>query len=156
MRRFSRSFLAAAVAAGLLGGVGCAQPGPAVVQVTRAHPHLHRALARLREARRELEHAEEIFRGHREEAIGYVDKAIQQAEEGLREQGDNVSSAELSPGNDLEGRFPHMHHALEHLREARAQLESADPIFGGHRDRAIEATDHAIRQVEEGIHVAER
>jgi len=157
MSRFSRSFLALAVAGALCGGVGCAQPAP-VVQVSEAHPHMHDALAHLRASKRELEHAEEIFRGHRDEAIEHVDRAIHQVEDGLREQGDTVaSSAEAPLAHDFEdARFPRLRRALAHLREARNDLEAAEPIFGGHRDRAIEATDRAINQVEQGIHDAER
>jgi hypothetical protein len=51
-------------------------------------------------------------------------------------------------------RQPHMDRALEHLREARAALERAEPNKGGHRERAIELVDRAIAQVEEGIRFA--
>ena len=48
-------------------------------------------------------------------------------------------------------RQPHMHSALVHLRAARESLEKADPDKGGHRVKAIELVNDAIRQVEEGI-----
>jgi len=46
---------------------------------------------------------------------------------------------------------PHMNAALNHLRSAKQSLEAADPDKGGHRVRAIEHTNAAIREVEEGI-----
>jgi hypothetical protein len=46
---------------------------------------------------------------------------------------------------------PHMRAALEQLRAARQSLEKADPDKGGHRAKAIELVNGAIRQVEQGI-----
>ena len=50
---------------------------------------------------------------------------------------------------------PHMRAALEHLREAREQLEKATPNKGGHREKAIELIDRAMGQVKEGIELGE-
>src|ERR1700690_965077 len=50
---------------------------------------------------------------------------------------------------------PHMRAALEHLREARQQLEKAVPNKGGHREKAIELIDRAMDQVKEGIEFGE-
>ena len=46
---------------------------------------------------------------------------------------------------------PHMEAALEHLRAARAELEKAEHDKGGHRARAQQLVNDAIKQVEEGI-----
>ncbi|HEY2091442.1 MAG TPA: hypothetical protein VGJ81_06115 [Thermoanaerobaculia bacterium] len=46
---------------------------------------------------------------------------------------------------------PHMNTALEHLRLARTALEKADADKGGHRAAAIDLTDRAIHEVEEGM-----
>jgi hypothetical protein len=51
---------------------------------------------------------------------------------------------------------PRLEAALRHLREAREELSRAIPNKGGHRERALEFTDQAIRQVEEGIAVGNR
>jgi len=45
---------------------------------------------------------------------------------------------------------PHMSAAYGHLEQARAELERATPNKGGHRDRAMQAVDQAMRQIEEG------
>jgi hypothetical protein len=46
---------------------------------------------------------------------------------------------------------PHMRRALEHLRAARAELQSAEHDKGGWRVRAIENTDRAIHETERGM-----
>jgi len=46
-----------------------------------------------------------------------------------------------------------MRRALEHLRAARAELQSAEHDKGGWRVRAIENTDRAIRETEHGMAV---
>jgi hypothetical protein len=49
---------------------------------------------------------------------------------------------------------PNMESAREHLQQARASLDRAEPNKGGHRERAIELVDQAIAQVNEGIEFA--
>ncbi len=44
-----------------------------------------------------------------------------------------------------------MRRALEHLRAARAELQSAEHNKGGWRVRAIENTDRAISETERGM-----
>ena len=46
---------------------------------------------------------------------------------------------------------PEMTAALEHLREAKRNLESASHDKGGHRAKAIGHVNEAIREVEAGI-----
>ena len=46
---------------------------------------------------------------------------------------------------------PKMREALDELRSAAGKLEAADRDKGGHREKALELTRDAIRQVEEGI-----
>ena len=161
MNRFNRSLLAAAVAGGLCGGVGVVHArssnyAPSAQRLIK-YEHMHKALEHLREARKQLQDAEDIFHGHKGEALDHVDHAIKHAEEGLKEQGEAANPTHLPAAIKLaEERFPHVHHALDRLREARSELDSADKIFGGHREKAIEETDHAIHQLEEGIHDAEK
>jgi len=162
MNRFNQSLLAAAVVAGLCGSVGFIQVGSsnnarAAERLEPRYPHMHLALEHLREARKQLEDAEDIFKGHKGEALEHVDHAINHIEAGFKEHGEAALPGHLPPADKLaEERFPHVHRALARLREARAELDSADKIFAGHREKAIEETDHAIHQLEEGIHNAER
>ena len=159
MNRFNRCLLAAAVAGALSGGIGFVQAGASTnsqaAQRLAKHEHMHAALDHLREARKQMEDAEDIFHGHKGEAVEHVDNAIKHVEEGLKEQGEAAIPADLPPAKKLE-RFEHVHHALDRLREARTELDAADKIFAGHREKAIEETDHAIKQLEEGIHDAEK
>lgn len=48
-------------------------------------------------------------------------------------------------------KHPEMHRAMESLREARDELKSADDGLKGHRDKAVEEVNHAMRQIEEGL-----
>jgi hypothetical protein len=45
----------------------------------------------------------------------------------------------------------HMHAALHELKEARHELKEAKHDFGGHREAALKAVDHAIHQLEEAL-----
>jgi len=45
-------------------------------------------------------------------------------------------------------KHPHMHYALRELRVARTELKEAAHDFGGHRVKALEATDAAIKQID--------
>lgn len=51
---------------------------------------------------------------------------------------------------------PHMQNALDHLEAARGELQEATPGKGGHRERALELVNEAIRQVEMGMNFARR
>jgi hypothetical protein len=164
MNRIHRTLLSAVVIGGLGGGAAIVAAA-SFSDVPSAQPmaehwryeHMHRALQALREARRELDTAQDIFRGHKAEALGHVDGAIKEAEEGLREQHDEAATpTDLPQRRELAERYEHVHRALELLHQARTELDSADHVFSGHRDRAMEHTDHAIRQLEEAVRDAER
>jgi ribose/xylose/arabinose/galactoside ABC-type transport system permease subunit len=49
---------------------------------------------------------------------------------------------------------PHMVSALELLQSARGELTRATANKGGHRERALNAVDNAIRETREGIRFA--
>jgi hypothetical protein len=49
---------------------------------------------------------------------------------------------------------PHMRRALEHLRAARAELQSAEHNKGGWRTRAVHNVDQAINDTEKGMRAA--
>ena len=123
MDRFNRNLLVAVVAGGLCGGAGDAQAGfsggaPLAQRLDEGHwkhIHMHNALTALREARHELETAEDVFKGHRDEAIDHVDHAIKEIQAGLHEQNDEAATpADLPSAQRLE-RFPHMHHGARQV-----------------------------------------
>ena len=45
--------------------------------------------------------------------------------------------------------------AVDHLRQARGALDRAEHNKGGWRDRAIQATDNAIRETQKGCDFAD-
>lgn len=49
---------------------------------------------------------------------------------------------------------PHMNAALDELRSAKSELDSANSDKGGHRVKAIELVNEAIAEVEAGIDYA--
>jgi hypothetical protein len=83
MRPYARVLL---VSAGLVlggAGIGAFTASPAAVareKEAEHHPHIHKAIQELREARKELKEADHDFKGHRDEAIEDCDKAIKQLE----------------------------------------------------------------------------
>jgi hypothetical protein len=48
-------------------------------------------------------------------------------------------------------RHPHIHKAIEELRETKKELKEADHDFGGHREQALKACDEAIEQLEKAL-----
>ena len=46
---------------------------------------------------------------------------------------------------------PRMQSALDHLQEARSDLQASTPDKGGHRNPALAAVNNAINQTEAGI-----
>jgi hypothetical protein len=60
-----------------------------------------------------------------------------------------LAAATATPGAAKDGpKHPHLHHALHELRETRVELKEAKHDFGGHREKALKATDAAIVQIE--------
>jgi hypothetical protein len=53
--------------------------------------------------------------------------------------------------SSVDGDYRRMRAAIESLRAAREHLANAEHDHGGWRERAIEATDHAIHDTEEGM-----
>lgn len=67
-----------------LAGLSMAASTAALAEGRERHPNLRRAINALRSARNDLEHADHDFGGHRVEAMGSIDRAIEQLEVALR------------------------------------------------------------------------
>jgi chromosome segregation ATPase len=177
MNRLNRSLLAVALSGGFCGGIGLVQAGPlngSQIGYQNAsqngsqparpladeehwkYKHMHHAMASLREARKELDLAEDVFHGHKQDAIDHVEAAIKTIEAGLKEQKDETAAPAALPAPTKleEERFPHVKHAIDRLKDAKTELEASEPIFAGHRDEAISHTDKAIKQLEDAVHDA--
>jgi LPS O-antigen subunit length determinant protein (WzzB/FepE family) len=122
------------------------------------HPHLHHALRELREARHELKEAGHDFGGHREKALLAVDRAVEQLEKALKFAGDPhpEKGAGRKEKEEFKGHHPHLRQAIHELKETRHELKEAKHDFGGHREKALHATDHAIEQLELALKFANR
>jgi hypothetical protein len=59
-----------------------------------------------------------------------------------------VVVAAAVPAAAVPERHPHIDEALESMRAAKHHLESAEHDFGGHRAKAVEHLDRAIREAE--------
>ena len=156
--KLSSRLLAALVAAPLvLVATGCvvAPPPP----LPAHHPAYLHALTDLRDARWNLEHraGDAAVSTQEDVAIVEIERAMGEARTAAMEDGKNVYQHPPEDAHiDRRGR---LHHAVELLRKARgdvAQGESNGQAVElrnrviGHIDLAIQATDRAIRDVEQG------
>jgi len=112
-------------------------------------------------ARAELAAATPNKGGHREKALELVDAATAEVQAGIayaqqhpHEVGPEEGPAEPLPVDEDVGggnTHPHMRNAIVQLREARKQLHDASHDKGGHRKKAMELINDAIKQTREGI-----
>lgn len=119
------------------------------------HPRLHEALYEMRHAKTALKEAKHDFGGHRVKAIEALDAAITQVEKALKAVGDNVKGKE--PGRDAYkgyANFPHIRHALATSKLARKELKDAAHDYKGHREKAVEALDVVIVQLDKALQYA--
>jgi hypothetical protein len=130
--------------------VGCSAQPP-------KHPAYVHALSDLREARWMLEHrpGDAAVSAHESEAIGEIDRAIQELTSAAINDGKNVHS--LPPAAlpaDNRGR---LHKAADLLRTARSDTyrEEDNPSARGLRDRALGHIDAASHATERAIHDVE-
>jgi len=124
-----------------------------------AHPAYLHALTDLRDARWNLEHrpGDAAVSAQEDRAIVETDRAIQEAKVAAMDDGKNVQD---HPHEDAKiDRPSRLHHALELLEKAKNDVarEEDNPEarelrhrIVEHTDRAIEATRHAIHDVEQG------
>ena len=123
------------------------------------HPAYLHALTDLRDARWNLEHraGDAAVSSQEDVAIVETDRAIQEAKTAAMEDGKNI---EDHPHEDAKiNRAGRLHHALELLNKAKNDVarEEDNPETRDlrnrivqHTDLAIEATKHAIHDVEAG------
>jgi L-lactate utilization protein LutB len=146
----TRSLFVTAVFAGLpLLGLGASRAA------AEDHPRLHAALYEMRQARTELKEAKHDFGGHRAKALEALDEAISQIDKALKAVGDDVKSKD--PGKDVYkgyANFPHIRRTLVEAREARTELKDAAHDYKGHREKAVQALDEVITQLDKALKYA--
>lgn len=75
-----KRMLSLAVFSILMFGLSNPAIAPAAPPAAEPHPEIHAAINSLRHAKEHLEHAAHDYGGHRVEAIGAIDRAIEQLE----------------------------------------------------------------------------
>ena len=159
--KFTPRLVAALVALPLvLAAAGCVvAPPPPPPPPAPHHPAWLHALTDLRDARWNLEHrpGDAAVSTQEDVAIVETDRAIADAKTAAMEDGKNL--AQHPPEDAKIERRGRLHHANELLRKARkdvAEGESNPQAVGlrdrvvGHIDLAIQATERAIHDVEQG------
>src|SRR5579871_353418 len=137
---------------------------PEVVAADNGQPKMQAAMQALQHAKAELGAASPNKGGHREQAIGLTQQAIDATNAGMRyaaehptEIGEAEGPAMPEPVNEnVPGaeRQPHMARAMIDLREAHRQLAEAKHDKGGHRVQALRFIHDAMVQIRDGINFA--
>ena len=121
-------------------------------------PYMRAARTDLQQARAQLQAALANKGGHRVKAIEHVNQAIVYVNQGIAfdRRHDNhahllgeVFNTSATPDQ------PHMQAALDHLRQAKSNLENAISDKGGYRKRAIDEVNSAIDETKKGIDAGE-
>ncbi|MFT5432997.1 MAG: hypothetical protein ACI9OJ_003702 [Myxococcota bacterium] len=117
-------------------------------------PHMKAALAALQAAKANLQKASHDKGGHRIKALAATGKAIGQVRKGIKFDNRNGDIQPLPTifvtGLTME-KQPRMKAALASLIVAKNQLKKSSHDKGGHRVKALAATNIAIAQVQKGI-----
>jgi hypothetical protein len=95
--------------------------------------------------------------GHRVKALQYIGSALAEVGEGIRFDRRH-NHAQVVPGEAINLAAPdqpHMQSALDHLNQAKRNLEAATSDKGGHRVKAIGYVDKAIDEVKKGLEAGE-
>ncbi|HEU4477940.1 MAG TPA: hypothetical protein VFR80_05435 [Pyrinomonadaceae bacterium] len=126
-------------------------------------PFMQAARADLQKARAALQRAEHNKGGHRANAIGFINSAINEIERGIRYDRTHIRrrhhAGATANENVLRSEVlvvdqPNMRSAYEHLQNAQRNLQSATADKGGHRQNAIDLVKRAIDEVNRGIAAA--
>lgn len=115
-----------------------------VAQNAEYQPNMQRALASLVNAQKSLEIATPDKGGHRTKAIDLVKRAIKETQLGIE--------YDRTHKNDNQNvNQSNMRQAISSLQEAQKYLERATRDQGGHRVKALELIQQAIRETQLGI-----
>jgi len=113
----------------------------------------------LQQARAQLQAALANKGGHRVKAIEHVNQAIVYVNQGIAFDRRHDNHAQQLLGEVFNTSAtpdqPHMQAALDHLRQAKSNLENATSDKGGYRKRAIDEVNSAIDETKKGIDAGE-
>lgn len=119
----------------------------AAPQTNEYQPNMQHALSSLTDAQRSLESATPDKGGHRVKALELTKQAITEAQRGIEYDRTHKNDDRNSVSQ------PNMRQALSSLQEAQRFLQRANPDKGGHRVKALELVQQAIRETQRGIEV---
>ena len=117
-------------------------------------PYMRAARTDLQQARAQLQAALANKGGHRVKAIEHVNQAIIYVNQGMAFDRRHNNHAQRLLGEaftSVTADQPHMQAALDHLRQAKSNLENASSDKGGYRKRAIDEVNNAIDETKKGI-----
>jgi hypothetical protein len=113
----------------------------------------------LQQARAQLQAALANKGGHRVKAIEHVNRAIAYVNQGMAFDRRHNNHAQRLLGEAFNTSTapdqPHMQAALDHLRQAKSNLEHASSDKGGYRVKAIDEVNNAIDETKKGIDAGE-
>ena len=121
-------------------------------------PYMRAARTDLQQARAQLQAATSNKGGHRVKAIEHVNRAIGLVNSGIAfDRRHNHAQSALGEvfNTGTAPDQPHMQAALDHLRQAKSNLERGTSDKGGYRRRAIDAVNDAINETQKGIDAGE-
>ncbi len=121
-------------------------------------PFMRAARTDLQQARAQLQAARSNKAGHRVKAIEHVNRAIALVNQGIAydRRHNHAQSALGGVFNTATAPDqPHMQAALDHLRQAKTNLERASSDKGGYRKKAIDEVNDAIDETKKGIDAGE-
>ena len=114
-------------------------------------PRMQAAKTDLLSARAQLMQADHNKGSHRTKAINFINQAVAAVNRGIAfDRRNNHAIANRLASVDQS----HMTRALDHLKDARNNLEQATPDKGGFRAKAISLVNEAIEEVRLGIAAA--
>ena len=116
-------------------------------------PNMQAARSNLMNAKSELQRATADKGGHRANAIGLVNRAITEVNDGIAFDRRHNHPSAVPPEMLFAGApdQPHMQNALSSLENARDNLNRATAEKGGHRAKALDLVKDAISEVKKGI-----
>jgi hypothetical protein len=121
-------------------------------------PYMRAARTNLQQAKAQLQAATTNKGGHRVKAIEHVNNAIGLVNSGIAfDRRHNHAQRVLGEAFNIATApdQPHMRSALELLRSAKSNLDSATTDKGGYRVKAIEEINRAIDETQKGIDAGE-
>jgi hypothetical protein len=118
-------------------------------------PFMRAARGNLQNAKAELQKATPDKGGHRLNAIGLVNRAITEVNDGIAFDRRHNHASTLTAENLFAAPpdQPHLQAALNALENAKDNLNKATPDKGGHRAKALDYVRDAIVEVKKGIEV---